>query len=407
MGSSRVSEIDGVRGLAAAAVFTANVLVLASAGRWTGPGDPARLASTLGHATTLFVVVSGFALYQPYVGAVLRRDRPPGTSAFLCDRALRLGPALAGTALAVLLAGGAATGSESLATPGATWPVGTLLGLNLAVPAMARRARRALRRQRGLAWASWCMVAGPLALTVLATVGILALTDPRAARLTTPLHQWEGAASTALAVSQAFALGMVASALIAVLRVAPLFRGTRELARHATAAVVVTAVAAGLTAPSPLDAIAWTVACAAGITLLAQPGGPLLLTGMRAAFRNRVMAHLGRISLGIWLWHAPAAVLLVRLVPTWRYADPGQLTLDLALVAALTLAAAEATQWLVDRPLRRAAAHWLRPAQRQAVPRLPAFLPDELVLDLPPVGRIASPRVAQEQAGSVFGGLPG
>lgn len=384
VGSSRVSTIDGLRGVSASVVLVGQVVMLMSAGRGADGGAPQQLEPALQAALTLLVAISGFALYHRYAASVLRRVRPPAPAAFLRDRALRLAPPFVVAALATLVVlgppraasaapppGGAGT---SLAEPGIGWTVLTLLVLYGLVPLQAQWARRGLRRQRGRVWAGCCLAAPPLAVAGLAATGLVALDHNR-----TPAHgglpvTWLPSAAAALSVVEAFALGMVAAVAALALGLPGLRPATRTAWRRSVAVILVAAVSCSLVA-APTSDLTVAAAAAAGLVLLAAPGGTVPVRGARALLGVGPVAHLGRLSFGLWLWHLLVIALLLQQWPALRFTDAAGLGVAVACVGVASWLAAEATYWVLEQPLRRFGARRSRHLPHRHRPRLPAFLP--------------------------------
>lgn len=384
VGSSRVSTIDGLRGVSASAVLVGQVVLLMSASRWADGGPPQQLEPALQAALTLLVAISGFALYHRYAASVLRRVRPPAPAAFLRDRALRLAPPFVLAALATLVVlgppraaaatpppGGAGT---SLAEPGIGWTVLTLLALYALVPLQAQWARRGLRQQRGRIWAGCCLAAPPLVVAGLAVTGLVALDRNR-----TPVPgdlplTWLPAAEAVLSVVEAFTLGMVAAVAALALGLPGLRPATRTAWRRTVAALLVAAVACSLVS-APTRDLTVAAAAAAGLVLLAAPGGTVPVRGARALLGVGPVAHLGRLSFGLWLWHLLVIALLLQHWPALRFTDAAGLGVAVACVGVASWLAAETTYWVLEQPLRRLSSRRPGHLPRRHRPRLPAFLP--------------------------------
>jgi peptidoglycan/LPS O-acetylase OafA/YrhL len=90
---------------------------------------------------------------------------------------------------------------------------------------------------------------------------------------------------------------------------------------------------------------------------------------VRAALRNRVLAWLGLISYGLYLWHGPMLVKLSEV--SWVRSLPGGKLVALTLTScAVTVVCATLSYYLVERPLLRYKR--ARPAEDGAL-RAPAY----------------------------------
>lgn len=138
-----------------------------------------------------------------------------------------------------------------------------------------------------------------------------------------------------------------ALAAVALVRTSPRAIAVRDLARRATPAAVVLILAsvAALPDASPLYylglSLLFSVAVAAVILGL-ETAEPNVL---RRALSWRPLVVVGTLSYGLYLWHWPLVVLL-------RRAGLAGVGLGAAVVV-LTAAAATASAWLVERPVRR------------------------------------------------------
>lgn len=397
VGSSRVAAIDGLRGLTACAVAVGSFIVLFT----DASADRVAVAAALRHAVLLLVVLSGFLLYRPFVASVLLRRTRPWFPRYYLDRTLRLLPAY-GVVLAcsvVLL--GTPVFSPAGPTDATHLPLvpGELTGLELSaalvavavvhalVPPLWRAGHRRLRRVRGRGWAVWCMGAPALALLGVGLTGRALLALPRTAEAVPPRAAELGAAL--FGVADLFALGMVAAVAVVALQRQPLGPQTRQIARRWVLAIGVTACALGSVTLGSGDTLPWGVAAACALVHLLAPGRGTAARTTAILLGLRPVAHLGRIAYGTWLWSVPVAF--------WLRAHEPQLVGAQGVVAALaaTLLLAEATHWLLERPI----ALLPRPTPPRAPRRrqaLPAFLPEPDVLRAdvaPPVVRTQTPDV--------------
>jgi peptidoglycan/LPS O-acetylase OafA/YrhL len=90
VGAGRLAGIEGIRALAACWVLAFHVWDDTD-GVKTGPVSKAFLHGTIG--VTLFFVLSGFLLYRPFAGAVVRGAPRPSVRRYALNRALRILPA--------------------------------------------------------------------------------------------------------------------------------------------------------------------------------------------------------------------------------------------------------------------------------------------------------------------------
>jgi peptidoglycan/LPS O-acetylase OafA/YrhL len=101
--ADRFPLADGLRAIAALAVFGTHAFLLA--GAVTSASTVARYTMRLEVGVTIFFVLSGFLLYRPFVRARLRGEPAPRTGPYAWRRFLRIAPAywVALTAAALLL----------------------------------------------------------------------------------------------------------------------------------------------------------------------------------------------------------------------------------------------------------------------------------------------------------------
>lgn len=413
VGSSRVAAIDGLRGLTACAVAVGSFIVL-----YTDSSADGAVAAALRHAVLLLVVLSGFLLYRPFVASVLLRRARPWFPRYYLDRTLRLLPAY-GVVLAcsvVLL--GTPVLSPAGSTDATRLPLvpGELTGLELSaalvavaavhalVPPLWRAGHRRLRRVRGRSWAVWCMGAPALGLLGVGLIGRALLAWPRTEDAVPPRAADVGTAL--FGVTDLFALGMVAAVAVVALQRQPLGPQTRQIARRWVLAIGVTACALGSVTLGSGDTLPWGVASACALVHLLAPGRGTAARTTAILLGLRPVAHLGRIAYGTWLWSVPAAF--------WLQVHEPQLVGARGVVVALTatLLLAEATHWLLERPIALLPRPTPPPAPRRRH-ALPAFLPEPDVLltdEAPPAGparvQAAGPWPAAAQGPGARGTAP-
>jgi peptidoglycan/LPS O-acetylase OafA/YrhL len=92
--SARLSEVEGLRGVAAWSIVVFHVWVFSSPAvlGWN-LGPLTAFVSPLQGGVTLFFVLSGFLLYRPIAAALLDERAPPPVLRYLFNRALRILPA--------------------------------------------------------------------------------------------------------------------------------------------------------------------------------------------------------------------------------------------------------------------------------------------------------------------------
>jgi peptidoglycan/LPS O-acetylase OafA/YrhL len=317
----RMASIDGLRAIAALSVFAFHGWL------YTMPRPAASNRSTLGDyvahelrlGLVLFFVLSGFLLSRPWFAAALEGRRPPDLRRYLRSRVARIVPAyyaavigsivllwgLSGTPgvrlppaseLPLFFVFAQNTSPESVMTLNAPlWSLAVEVGFYALLPAIGLLASRLPARRRAQALA-------PLALLGLGVAFNWAIAG-QGLDLTF--------SKTLAAMLPYFAAGMLA-ALVLHGRT-PSTRARRALIGGGLALVVADAfVKAGAPATGVVDlsmqfAIFRDLPSAIGFALLiaaaaALPHGRVL--------GNRVLAGLGAISYGLYLWHLPVLLFL-------------------------------------------------------------------------------------------------
>ncbi len=356
----RVASIDGLRGVAALSIFVFHgwLYTMPEPGAIGDPTIVEESVRELRLALVLFFVLSGFLLSRPWFAAQLDGRSRPDLRGYVRSRVARIAPAYY-----VALIGSIALLWSLDATPGVVLPPASELPLFFAfaqntstssvmtlnppmwsvcvevsfyavLPLIAWLAGR-LPRRRG------AMACVPLALMAVGVLWNWWIADG---------ERGDTFATTLIAMLPFFAAGMLAA--LALHGRTPSTR-TRRVMIGAGIACVASDMAFETVAPaSGLDptlyyAIARTLpgaGCALIVGAVATgPGGPLL--------GGRVLAGMGTISYGFYLWHEPVLLAL---------RGNGLLPLNpvLGMAVALPVAIALATlSWLaIERPVIRWAA---------------------------------------------------
>jgi peptidoglycan/LPS O-acetylase OafA/YrhL len=340
-----------------------------------------RLAEDLSSGIHLFFALSGYLIAGPFIRALLQGRPLPSLREYLVRRGARILPAywIALTAIIVLshprglgwwqLLGhyllihnelpGQATAIYFVA-----WTLGIEVAFYLFVPIAAVVISRAVGGRSvspsGLAlgiaglWVSsvaWMFVSGMIMPTPGPWSGMLRVTLP--------------------AFIGQFCPGMlVALAVAQTASDAPGLGWYRWLSRHSLVSLMITvafagtaAVAATSSSSSLADSRIALYAVASGAALLTVIHGPAFIDRIA-----RVLAPIGLISYGIYLWHwVVVAALNSRHLSPATGVGVGALLVDIAVVVAITFPIAAASWLLVEQPLINAAQHWMR-RRRQLAP---------------------------------------
>jgi peptidoglycan/LPS O-acetylase OafA/YrhL len=357
-GRPRFAGFDGLRAVAALAVVA--VHVAAFSGVTTADGPVGAVTARLNVGVAIFFVISGFLLYRPYVAAA-RAGRPPmRLGDYARRRALRILPAywVALTLLAIwpglpgVFTGdwaiyyGLAQAYDPRTALGGIAPAWTLcieVTFYALLPLYAAALRRltAGRPARDAARIDLGVLAGLTAAVLVLRTAVHAATGEAVVLSTLPgMFDWF-AGGMALAVLSVHGGGAVAGL------------GRRPWAAWA-AALALLAVAAALPGtPRSYDPDEYPVAGFLAEHVLYLAIGVLAalpaIWGARGAIgvlRAPVLAGIGIVSYGLYLWHVPLlAELRDRGVDSWWALG------SLGLAAALVCATAS---WvLVERPALR------------------------------------------------------
>lgn len=383
----RYPEVDALRAFAAIAVLGTHVAVFAGADY---PGsEVGRFAQRLEVGLTIFFVISGFLLYRPFVAGRVAGKPGPGTVAYGWRRVLRIAPAywVALTVTAVVLsrdevfASGTAPYYYLL---GQTYSGETLSGgltqawtLTVEVAFYAFLPLWAWLMQRAGGTSLRAELAGLLVLVVISEAWkgvVLAGTDPQQVVITPMLIALP-------AYFDQFALGMALAVLTVRLQRGDPPRAVRVvdgvpwlpwLVALVAFWVVSTRIGIGDEffepfTPAQYLARHWLYAligvCVVLPAVVGTPGRGVV----RRLLAHPVLAWLGLISYGIYLWHLTMLSLLEK--AGIRDVGPAYLTWPLAGLATAVIAGA-ASWYLVERPalsLKR-----LVPARKPRTAPLPA-----------------------------------
>ena len=383
----RVAALDGLRVLAAFAVLVTHV------GGPTGfefTGSPASWVVSRGDVgVPIFFALSGLLLYRPWARAVLLAGAGPSVRTYFWRRALRILPAYWLVVIIALLtlspshtrAASAwvqyllllqnynlhpwwdGTGANGLAQ---TWSLVVEVSFYLILPLLAAvlswLAGRGSGDQRGRRLLTAVAVAG------LSSYGVMVLA------FYPSLQLWFG--DTLPRLMTWFAAGMALAVLTEWARAepdgsGPAARVCRTLARSAGACWLIAAAAfaisctpvagpAGLSIPTLWEmeiktALYTVIAIALVAPAACQPDRPTLVNRVLG---NRVMAYLGQISYGVFLWQ----YLVIDAYFAWfharsvfqggRYGWPAVLGI-LVVVTIATTGIAALSYHLVERPAQR------------------------------------------------------
>ncbi len=374
MGSTRrFTALDGYRAVAAVTVLVFHVLFLTGenvAGTWLGD-----LASRLDVAVALFFLLSGFLLYRPWAVAHLAPralDRGPRVAGYLWHRALRILPAywvLVVVALLTTLSGhrsalwlSTLTMTEVYRQPlptglEQTWSLAAEVVFYLLLPVAAllllRPGRRTRRRQLQVE---------------LVTLVVLALVGVTTQGLVESGWSWVPslAGSWFIAYLAWFAAGMAMAVVHAWVTQNPgrLRDVTDEVGRSwalcwALAVVLfvltLTPVAGSHASESltPFEAMARNVLYCLVASAFLFPGvfGPQHDGVVVRIMGAPVLAYLGLISYGIFLWHLILTKPVIQ-ITGHRLFDGGTLQV-LAVTLLATIGVATASYFFVEEPVLR------------------------------------------------------
>lgn len=367
--AARFAQLDGLRALAAFAVFATHIALQTG---FTARNALGPLTARLNVGVTLFFVLSAFLLYRPIVAARLDGAGRPRVRRYATRRVLRILPAYWVALLILGLTAGelvpGALGAHwwaffglaqvySFGTAaggiGVAWSLSTEAAFYVALPlfaALAWRLLRAMPRERQVRWELAAIAVSAAAAFVLREIagsGHWMATFDNTLPGTWPWF----AAGLALAVTSAAWPPRSAAAAPWVLRAA------RDHAWWwwAAAAALLAFTAFGGVLPRQVffmthAQLQLEMALYAVFALLVMTplvAGPEARRSPAALLSTRPAVWLGMVSYGIFLWHLP--------VIGWVLAHPRPSGLPLATLeaAAITLPLAAASWYLVERPAMR------------------------------------------------------
>lgn len=370
----RSASLDGLRGLAALSIFVFHgwlyTMPAPDATDRSSTGDYAAHELRLG--LVAFFVLSGFLLSRPWFAAALEGRRPPNLLRYARARAARILPAYyAAFAGSVVLLWGLRGTPGLRLPPSDELPLFVVFGQNFS-PATVMKLNPPM----------WSLAVEVMFYVLLPLIGWLALRlaptrrmqaiGPLALLALGLLYNWSIAghglgltfSKTLAAMLPYFALGMLAT--LALHGRAIDMRAKRTLISAGVALVLADAVTK---AAAPAHGIDVGEAFVVLRDLPSALGFALIIAALAAAPRSaiigsRVLASMGTISYGFYLWHVPVLMVLrgYGLLPL----DPVVGTL-VALVPAL---AVSALSWFaLERPILRWTARRDRRARRRELSR--------------------------------------
>jgi peptidoglycan/LPS O-acetylase OafA/YrhL len=379
-GHPRFPHIDALRAIAAL-----SIVALHSRGSFA---DGTRLVaywSNLAWGVGIFFVISGFLLYRPFSAAGAGQAPQVTARDFYRRRVLRIVPGywLALTVLGLVGWANGLFGPDTWHYYGlvqafsadtfkggllVTWSLSIECMLYLLLPVYVWTSSRIRARVPGGSWR------GDLASVAITWCCVVVVLTIVAGAASAPLI-------TVLASTSMFLLGM-ALAVLSVgraesARLDGLFESVarRPAACWLAAAVVFVAVGAGFGAGTRTSYL--LEGATATLLVLPAVAGRLRRGVVERALRNRLLAWLGLISYGIYLWHA---VLLFHLRGAGEHQATATAVLSTLLAWALTLAAATASYYLLEAPVMRAGRRRRRDAgdrDRDRAERSPALPAEE------------------------------
>jgi peptidoglycan/LPS O-acetylase OafA/YrhL len=354
----RLASLDGLRGLAALSIFIFHgwlyTMPEPSATDRSSVGDYAVHELRLG--VVLFFVLSGFLLSRPWFAAALDERRPPDLGRYVRSRAARILPAYYVALLGSIVLLWGLDGTPGLRLPpAAELPLFAFFGQNLS-PGTVMKLNPPM----------WTLAIEVSFYMVLPAIGWLALRlkPSRRSQALIPLaliavgivYNWSIAgqglsmtfSKTLAAMLPYFALGMLA-ALVAHRRTIDM-RTKRTLITVGVLLVVTDAITKAAAPAHGLDltmlfSIMRDLPSAVGFALIV---GALSIAPRSAVIGGPVLAGLGTISYGFYLWHVPVLMVM---------RGYGVLPLDPVLGTLVALApvlAVSALSWFAfERPVLR------------------------------------------------------
>lgn len=358
----RFQSLDGLRALAALAI----VLTHAASFSHTFRGGVGDFLSQLDTAVAVFFGLSGFLLYRPFTLAHQARRTAGPTRRYALRRLTRIYPAY-WIALAFMVYGlGKLTftsarntifgfsllqlyGGSALQGLPQAWTLCVEITFYAFLPVYALVIRRCARRNP--------FRAELIGVGTLAVIGIAV-----------EVHRELGGHPTAWTIGllylPVFASGMALAVLSARQELVGGLAWLDRIGRYAFVGVlvalacyvcIVEVVGVGVTTRTADTQLLWryflqiplVIALVLPATFGTKAGG-----AVRAVLRHPVMAFLGAISYGIYLWHYPALI-IVHDDLLGLSVRKGRLAVVFVLALALTLVFASVSWYLIERPLLR------------------------------------------------------
>jgi peptidoglycan/LPS O-acetylase OafA/YrhL len=385
---NRSSVIDALRALAALMVLAAHASFIADGGH-PGPAGTA-VRQMLGAGVLLFFSISGYLIAGPFLSALVQGRPMPSLRAYLLRRAARIYPAywlaLAGALVLLWPPGGvrAYQWPVHLLLLQSSWPVAGeptsmffvawTLGVEAAFYAFVPLA----------AWALRAIHPGPWSPARLASL-VLAAGAVSAGWVYVDQSAFGGDASTLALLGRiglqswlyAFCPGMIVA--LAALAGPQSWRWWRALMARPAVVLAAAGVLWGLAyamerAAAPILVINYQVpfVLASGLVL-----GCVVVAGSWITPVARILAPVGLISYGIYLWHDTIVNLLWQHSSIGFRGGAGAWAGDILIVIAITVPLAAASWFAVERPAMRRAAAWARRRSDPSPLRAPAPAPAE------------------------------
>jgi peptidoglycan/LPS O-acetylase OafA/YrhL len=376
----RSASLDGLRGLAALSIF------LFHGWLYTMPAPDATARSTLGDyaahelrlGLVLFFVLSGFLLYRPWIAAALDERRAPDLSRYVRARAARILPAYYVALLGSIALLWGLKGTPGLRLPPAgELPLFFVFGQNFS-PASVMKLNPPM----------WSLAVEMMFYALLPMVGWLALrlAPRRRAQALAPLllivvgvaYNYAIAgrglgmtfSKTLAAMLPYFALGMLAALALHGREIA--IATKRTLVALGLVLVAADALTKALVPATGVDADVLFVVMrdtpsAAGFALIV---GALASAPRGRILGGRLLAGLGTISYGFYLWHVPVLMVL---------RGYGLLPLDPVLGTVVALGPALAVSTLSWFAVERPVLDWVARRNTRPAPAAVAQAEEELL----------------------------
>jgi len=361
-GHPRFPHVDALRAVAAL-----SIVALHSRGSFGDGSSWVSYWDNLAWGVGIFFVISGFLLYRPFAAAGAGQAPAVAARDFYRRRVLRIVPGywLALTVLGVLGWASGLFGADTWkyyglvqAFSGETFTGGLIVTWSLSIECMLYLllpwyAWTSSRMRQGAQGSSWRGdLAGVLVTWACVVLGLFILADRASTSLT-----------TVIGYSSMFLLGMALAVLTVGRAESPRLSASFELiARHPAACWLAGAaifVAAGAGVGSSRHSSYLLQGAMATLLVLPAVAGRLRGGVTERILGNPLLAWLGLISYGIFLWHAP---LLFHLRGAGEYQATASAVLYTVLAWALTLVLAAASYYLVEAPIMRAGRRRTSPA---------------------------------------------